>query len=310
MSVTIDVPGKAILFGEHFVVYGARALALGVNPGVSVTWERASAGHELHIPQWDLALRADNEGNELQQAFAALLDALGFDVPPLRIAAAMHLPSGSGLGSSASLGIATLIACEEAAGVFLSREERVAAGFSWERVFHGNPSGFDHATAIYGGLVSYQRHAQPALTPHHCTTTLQLVIAQVQPGASTRRMVEGVATWREANADTFAALLREADQRFERALQAIERANLSVLGQLMDDNHRALQQIGVSTPALDVAVQRAREVGALGAKLTGAGGGGCMIALVNEESATQVAAALQPLALRVIHARHEGARTP
>lgn len=309
MSLPIDVPGKAILFGEHFVVYGARALALGVNPGVSVTWERVSAGHELHIPQWDLALRADNEGNELQQAFAALLTALEFEVPPLRVTAAMHLPSGSGLGSSASLGIATLIACEEAAGVSLSREERVVAGFSWERVFHGNPSGFDHATAIYGGLVSYQRNRQPALTTHDCATDLQLVIAQVQPGASTRRMVEGVAAWRDTHAEAFAALLSDAERRFEHALQAIEHADLSTLGALMDDNHRALQEIGVSTPALDFAVEKARAAGALGAKLTGAGGGGCMIALVNEESATHVAAALQPLALRVMHARHEGART-
>lgn len=312
VTKTIDVPGKAILFGEHFVVHGARALAHGVHPGVTATWQPAAEGHHLYIPQWNLHADADHHGDDLQQAFAAMLLALSksplqHNIPPLTVQAHIHLPSGSGLGSSAALGIATLIACEQAGEFTLSNEERVRVGFSWEKIFHGNPSGFDHATAIYGGLVSYQRHAPQALTTHPCDQALRLVIAQVEPGASTRAMVEGVARWATANTNAFATLLNEADKRVDDALDAIRRHDLATVGHLMNDNHKALQTIGVSTEKLDRAVKIARENHAFGAKLTGAGGGGCMIALVNEERAPQVAAALSPHALRVLQTHIEGA---
>lgn len=275
------------------MVHGASAIAVRVPGGAHITWS-VHDEHVLEIPRWSLSLRPDaGSSAELARAHRALLDALPFRCPPTRLVAHLEIPSGAGLGSSAALGVAALRALEAAAGVTLSDEARFELVFHWERVFHGNPSGFDHATSLCEGFTIYQRGQTPPFRAQALKRPLTLVIAHVEPGASTAQMVAGVGEWARAHTDVWATLMLDAHARADALLALLDAGDWAAAGALFDENHAALQQIGVSTPALDQACEAARRAGAYGAKLIGAGGGGCVAALVDSERAAAVEAALQ-----------------
>lgn len=267
------------------MVYGAPAIAMAIPRAVSIYAEEHTA-LKLDIPQWNLELKPDPEGSDLARALAALVRELPSQ-PALRLCANIALPSGVGLGSSASLGVAVLEALNHHAHWQLSKAQRYDLLFAWERVFHGNPSGFDHATAMHHGLTDFERFRDPPIRNVPCTQDLQVIVAQIDAGASTRKMVEGVAAWNAAHPTEFQRLLERATQRAKNLHAALQRPDLSpnswsrILGDLLQENHFDLQKIGVSTPALDAACNAAQHAGAYGAKLIGAGGGGCILALVD-----------------------------
>lgn len=290
--------GKVILLGEHAVVHGVAAIAAGLRDGARAALvERRAAS--LHVAPWNVTARPD-DGTSLGAAFSALLRAREDDRRPSEpapthghIEACVALPGSAGLGSSAALAVALLRALDIADGIERDFARSQAVALAWERVFHGNPSGIDTALALVGGLVRYRRSAgsEPSLVPLSAARPLTLVVGQSGEPGSTRAMVERVAThrgregWDEALAD-IEALVRCAEQ-------AIVDGALDVLGNAMGRCHERLAAWGVSTPRLDAMCERARAAGALGAKLTGGGGGGCMIALVASENvAAQVADAL------------------
>lgn len=268
------------------MVYGAPAIALCIPNAVRI---HATPHHQLQldIPQWQLTLLPDPEGPDLGKAFAALVDQLP-SKPQLRLHAELSLPSGVGLGSSASLGVAVLNALDQYAQWGLSAQQRYELMFAWEGVFHGAPSGFDHATAMHDGLTYFERFSTPPIRELTCARPMRVIIAQIDDGASTRTMVEGVAQWKVAHPDAFASLLERAHVRAQRFLTLLNASSMDAatwnqeIGQLLTENHVDLQQIGVSTPALNDACQVAEQAGAFGAKLIGAGGGGCIVAWVDD----------------------------
>lgn len=295
----VVVSGKAILLGEHFVVYGAPAIAVSIPNAVTMT-AHSSNRLQLDIPQWQLSLVPNAAGTALERALHALLDVLPTP-SPVRLQATMHLPSGVGLGSSASLGVAVLRTLCALEGWTLSDAERYEHLFAWEKVFHGQPSGFDHATAMHGGLTYFERFSTPPLRNIPLPRTLDVLIAQIDDGASTDEMVGGVRRWRDAHPQEFDTLLRRAKSRADDFVQSLDDASLSStawntqIGKLLSQNHRDLQQVGVSTPSLDAACAHAEAAGAWGAKLIGAGGGGCILALVDSQTRDNVERALKPL---------------
>lgn len=290
----LSVSGKAILVGEHFAVYGASAIAVALPDAVRV-YRETSERVELSIPQWGAIFAPDAAGAPLSQAFAELLAALP-PSKPLRIALSIAVPTGVGLGSSASIGVAVLRALCEANGWRFSDAEQYALLFHWERVFHGTPSGLDHAAALREGLTRFRRFEEPPLLALPLAHPLHLVLAHVSDGASTKAMVDHVRAWRDAQRADFDALLASAEDRAERLLGALDAGAHADAGALLDDNHRDLQRIGVSSPALDAACARARAAGAFGAKLVGAGGGGCILALTDAAHFHPVREALDGLA--------------
>jgi mevalonate kinase len=160
-----------------------------------------------------------------------------------------------------------------------ARTRVLAAADAWERVFHGNPSGIDAAAAECGGCIEYSREtgAEPVVLGR----PLPLVVAAAGPPASTREMVEGVARLAARRPEVFQKTIAGITALVKNARLCIEAGDLPGLGKLMDLNQMLLSGLMVSTEAIERACETARLAGALGAKLTGAGGGGCVVALAD-----------------------------
>ncbi len=282
--------GKVILLGEHGVVYGRPALAAGLDRGVVATADRAEAD-AIEVPQWGLRLHATADGPELGQAFHAILASYAADRPRLLVRAEVALPAGAGLGCSAAIGVAVLGAVDHALGIERSAEERGEACMAWERVFHGNPSGLDNTMAACGGLALFRKGSAPE--PLRGAPRFTLVIGDSGESASTKTMVDQVARLHQKEPARI-------DQVFDGMASLVQNGRLAVLagdtlalGQLLDLNHALLSSLLLSTPTLERMCEAARTAGAFGAKLTGSGGGGCMIALVDQTSAEAVRDAVE-----------------
>jgi mevalonate kinase len=292
--------GKVILLGEHSVVYGRPAIAAGLDRGCSARVERAQPGapDTLSVEPWGVSVSAAQPENDpdrelLRRGFAVVCEALDARWralgraarPSIRLHANLEIPGGAGLGGSAALSVAVVRAIDLVLDTPQDPEALVAASIAWERVFHGNPSGVDSAMAVHGGLARYVR-GQPLLHVRGAKP-LQLVVGNSGEHGSTKSTVASVARQHardpikaEQIFDAIAALVNNAQS----ALEAGEHARL---GQLMDLNQKLLNGLLLSTTKLEDMCQRARGAGALGAKLTGGGGGGCMIALAHDVTASE-----------------------
>ncbi len=292
--------GKAILLGEHAVVYGHPALAGAIDATVRCAWRPIDAtvrtyGHDtvlrVHAPAWDLDLEiesgaefTDESLGDPERAVAALVHGLdvhlGVDVlaalGPGEIVLDTRLPAAAGLGSSASMAVAVTRALSEAMGRHLTNEEIATLAHCAERCFHANPSGVDVALAANGGLGLYYRGRglEPVDAP-----PLRLAVGLTGVPRSTAVMVSRVAAaWeaQRARVDDDLATLGAAALA---GAEAMRQGDVARLGKLMDGAHQVLAGLGVSSVEIDRMCEIARAAGALGAKLTGAGGGGAVIAL-------------------------------
>ena len=262
--------GKVILVGEHAVVHGHAAIAAGLKGGVTVV---ASPGTgRLEVPAWSLTATAD-DGSSVGRALAAVLDrvgARGFD-----FAAEAAIPSRAGVGSSAALAVALARAAAEATGQ-RDPELVAAAVFAAESVFHGTPSGIDAAAATTGAVGKFTR--ADGWRPIPVLQTMTICVGLSGRPRDTSAQVASVGRLRErlSAADGVLALMgRLADD----AQAALACGDVDGLGRILDAAHGLLAALRVSSPELDALVHDARAAGAIGAKLTGAGGGGAVIAL-------------------------------
>jgi mevalonate kinase len=284
--------GKVILLGEHSVVYGRPALAAALGIGVTATASPASAD-VLRVTPWGVSIAPSHDAEEpLARAFAAVLAGYEGARSPLASDADCALPAGAGLGCSAAVGVAVLGAIDEALGIERTNEARGEAALVWEKVFHGNPSGVDNAMAACGGVAVYTR-GKP-LAPVRVARPLPLVICHSGEPSLTKTTVAHVARFHareqkraEETFDAIAAIVIN-------GRNAVEQGDLKHLGQLFDMNHMLLSTMLLSTDRLEALCKAARTAGALGAKLTGGGGGGCMIALAEDtNAAAEIARALE-----------------
>ena len=262
---------KAILVGEHAVVYGHPALATGLSAAILA--EATKGTGRLRVPAWELEATA-GDGSPAGQALAAILRRL--DAPPLDFELRAQFPSRAGLGSSAALAVAVARAAAAASGRPSDDGAIDAAVDEAEAIFHGNPSGIDAAAAKSGRTGRFTR--ADGWRPVPVLQAIKLCVGLSGRPRDTAAQVAAVARLRQRLSvadDILATLGKLTDD----AAGALAIGDVDGLGRTFDAAHGLLCALRVSGPELDALVHTARAAGAIGAKLTGAGGGGAVIAL-------------------------------
>ncbi len=310
MSTRGTASGKVILFGEHAVVYGVPAIAVGIDRGawaLAAPSDDASAPSTLVARGWNIRVtEAEAEQVPLARALRDLLAVTRAAVPEGRIPpsvmieAEADLPPGGGLGCSAALGVAVARALDATASAEVIAERVMV----WERVWHGNPSGVDAAVAAMGGCVLFERGV--GISRVSLGTPLRLCVGHSGQASSTKSMVEAVARLRTRRPEIAQKTFDGIESVVKNGKLALQAGDLTAVGQLLDLNQMLLSGLFVSTPEIEQMCGTARAAGALGAKLTGAGGGGCVVALVpGQEVSERVLAAWKAEGFEAFAARVE-----
>lgn len=274
--------GKVILLGEHAVVYGRHAIAAPVPLAVQVKIKPCERGVHLVIPRWGLEHQLQ-EHPEKRQSFekpaALILEKLGLLRRAMRIEVYPNVPRAMGLGGSAALAVAIIRALDQHFALGLSDEEVNNLAFEGEKVAHGTPSGIDNAVATFGKFLLYRSGDTPQITELRVERPIEAVIGMSGVESLTAKMVARVRDGWTKNKGLYERLFDQIDSLVLRGVKAIESYDLEQLGDLMNICQGLLNSIQVSSWELEELIQIARENGALGAKLTGGGGGGSMIAI-------------------------------
>jgi mevalonate kinase len=299
-----SAPGKVILFGEHAVVHGRPAIAVPVMQiRATATLEPAPPGSGLTLIASDLgkniSLATAPEDEPLATAARLTLTHLSSSEPDATLTVSSTIPIASGLGSGAAVSAALIRALAGFLGHTQEPAETSALVFEIEKIHHGTPSGIDNTVVVYEQSVYFVR-GQP-IERLTVAAPFTLLIGDTGTRSSTKSVVEYVRqAWKQDPAH-YDALFDQIGNIADEARQAIESGDVDALGPLMDDNHELLIELGVSSSKLDKLVEAARFAGAMGAKLSGAGQGGNMIALVEDGFAEEVTEALEEEgAVRVI----------
>ena len=288
--MTVVGYGKIILLGEHAVVYGYPALAAALDRGVTLAAVPTPAGGSLRIElaAWGLRVTVDDE-HPVSRSLAAIADALGAGRPAVSLIGDAQIPFGAGLGSSAALAVAVARALAGHRRQALDLAGLTAAAGASEALVHGRPSGVDVALAIAGGIGVFRRAS--GLLPLTGVPPLRVLVGPSGEPRSTAAMIARVAEVTAGRTDD--ARLRELGALADTGTAALLAGDHPALGAAMTRAHAVLAQLGVSTARLDALCDAARAEGALGAKLTGAGGGGAVIAAAPRDREAAVLAAWQ-----------------
>jgi mevalonate kinase len=305
MGVVASAPAKVILFGEHFVVYGEPAIVLAIDKRAYATVD-CREDKSLHLRSANLSLagyfengvfkiekgdarEARSRFEPVKLAVERVLGTYGENVG-LDIKINSTIPVAAGLGSSAAVVAAVTVAVGTLLHVKMSKEDVFRITYEAEKVVHGTPSGVDPAISTFGGALLFQMDT--GFKPLEVKTDIPLVIGDTGVERSTRVQVEKVQKVMGSYPRIAEPLRKAAREIVLCAMDAFGESNLKTLGDLMNINHALLCGVGVSDESLESLISAARKAGALGAKLTGAGGGGCMIALANDERLEQVLQAI------------------
>lgn len=298
-AILASAPGKIILFGEHAVVYGRPAIAVSV----SQVKAKASVMAEPRGPAGSVAIRAPDIGldemladlpaeNPLALAVRRTLRSLGVERPPafsLRISST--IPLAAGLGSGAAVSVAVI----RAVSVFLGHPlpDNIVSDLAYEveMLHHGTPSGIDNTVIAYARPVYFTRGLPIEI--FQAPVPFMIVIGDTGVASPTALAVGDVRQAWQANPAHYEPIFDAIGRIAQAARLAIEGGQPALLGPLMDENQALLCELGVSSPELDRLVAAARLAGALGAKLSGGGRGGNMIALAAPQEAESVAAGLK-----------------
>ncbi|MFA4824879.1 MAG: mevalonate kinase [Methanoregula sp.] len=272
---TWSAPGKVFLFGEHAVVYGKPGIAMAIKPRVFVTVRNTKRPQRAKSPYIDGCFEA--------------MGVMG------SVYINSQIPSSSGLGSSAAVTVATLSAINDEFSLHKTREDIADMAFEIEKtVQKGRASPTDTTVSAYGGIVLISGGSRRRLPPQN----IHLVIGDSLVSHSTSKMVEQVSELKKKHPNIV-----------DPVLDAIEGVSLSAihhlnnpkeLGKYMNMNHALLEVLGVGHPQLGKMVLAARAAGAFGAKITGAGGGGCMVALCPKPIKHRIASAIEACDARAI----------
>jgi len=292
MKAAASAPGKVILFGEHFVVSGYPALVTAIEPRAVVRVQRAEkktvvksgnvvgvwseGGEQLYPPKnvknhlqtlYDMATKLLEE-NSMHGCFEAEIFS--------------QIPGSAGLGSSAAVSVAFAKALSDLYGLGLGQEAVIKYAMLAEREFHGTPSGIDPHIAALGGAILYSGPGNYRRV--NINNPIDIAVLHTGVRRKTSTMVAHVQDFARNNPEVFREMAEFYGEVLARGLEAVEKGDVVGLGRLMTLNHILLRVLGVSSKAVEKAFEALLGLGMYGAKLTGAGGGGCVIAVGPETS--------------------------
>jgi mevalonate kinase len=296
-----SAPAKVILFGEHFVVYGGPAILASISRRIAV--DACTTNENRVVIRSDIGVAGEYstsaftvlEGgieakatlDPLYSAVRRVLSARNKKTG-IEISVSSSVPPGIGLGSSAAACVATVAAVNSLFQKKQSRQKICKLAIESERMIHKNSSGADCYVSTFGGLIHYSK--AKGFKKIRSKGPLALVIASTGVRHSTGDLVAGVKKFRDRNEPQFGSLAKQAADLCAQAQGAITSGRRDKLGALMNENHAILRQIGVSHYKADDLIDICSRAGALGAKITGAGGGGAVIALAaNKQDGAKIA---------------------
>ena len=291
--------GKLILLGEHAVVYGSAALAVPLPEAVVARCCEQGDGHSLYIPNWNIAAGSLEEAPEAAAAIVKeIVRQLARDHGGLRFDVDAHIPAGMGLGASAALAVAIARSVSDLLSLGLDDAAINAVAFDCEKISHGDPSGVDNTVAAFSRPILYRR-GDDASKATLAADAPPILVCHGEDRGETRALVSAVRQRYDDNTPAFEAIFAQIDDLAVAAAKDLEGGDFPSLGAKMNVCQGLLNAIGVSTPDIENMVSIARNAGAIGAKLTGAGGGGSIVALCpgNED---KVAGALRDAGYRVL----------
>jgi len=281
-------PGKVILCGEHFVVYGEPAIVAAIDLKAHA-YASFTDGPGIHVYSSRVS---ENALKPIHDVIKLLVESKGAKLidKGLTVSINSNIPISAGLGSSAAVSVASILAVSKLLGFKLKKSEVVALGVKAEEIIHGRPSGVDPTISVYGGMLVFKiggriRRIKPA-------RPIELIIADSGLKRSTGVMVRKVSELASKHPAIFLRLRSTARMIVREAIEAIIEGDVEKLGVMLNLNHGLLSAIGVSNTRLEKLTYAAREAGALGSKITGAGGGGCIIALARPGESDRIVSSL------------------
>ncbi len=286
--------GKAILFNEHFVVYGIPSIVSAIgNYTIAKINSSQKNGYELNDNRG--ATPGYKEGKLEQQKISIenIINKMNLDIQKkgVNIELCGNLYAASGIGASAASCVAIARALSNYYNLNLSDEEINEIAYEGEKGYHGTPSGVDNTASTFGGLIWFEKSDNNVIEKIEIPNPIEVVMGNTGKVANTELAVNGVRERKNNNPQKYKEIFNRAENIAYLAKRAFKEEDYAELGKLMNENHKLLQQIEVSTKELDFLVNIAREHGSYGAKLTGGGLGGNIIALtpgrdLQEEVAT------------------------
>jgi len=280
-----SAPGKVILFGEHFVVYGVKAILCSINKRVTVTAEKTSERKiSINSKIGKLELEPDKPISEINSPLKPFYYLANKSIENkdsgIRIQIDSEIPLGAGLGSSSACCVAGAAAIFKLFGN-ISREEVLKLAIEAERTIFENTSGADCTVCTYGGIMEYDKNK--GFKKIQYKPNFQLVIINSNIEHSTQSMVSKVKEFENKNTEEFSRLSDLESKLVEDVLKLVKENKIQEIGQKMNQNQKYLENIGISNKELTKMIRIGQE-SSFGAKITGSGGGGCIFALTNESN--------------------------
>jgi len=279
-------PGKIILFGEHFVVYDNRAILGAIDKYATVTSEKTNTDNILISSSLgQSSIKKDEDVGKVEKKFRPffyiakkVIEKNNFD-KGISIKIESNIPIGAGLGSSSACCVA---ASASIANLFsdTTDKEILELAIQAEKTIFPNSSGADCTVSVYGGIIEYQK--EKGFTKIDTENEFFFLIIDSEQIHATDKVVERVKKFKEENKDMFAELCSEEERLITKALDSMKSNDLETIGKCMAQNEIFLEQIGVSNDVL-LSITKEIEMITFGAKITGAGDGGCIIALTQKD---------------------------
>jgi mevalonate kinase len=282
-----SAPGKIILFGEHFVVYGVKAILCAINKRVTVNASKIQENRILIKSNiGDLNMPPNRPITEIRSPLKPFYFLANKMIKKynqntgIEIIIQSEIPLGVGLGSSSACCVAGAAAISRLFSK-TSKEEILELAIEAERTIFQNTSGADCTVCTFGGIMEYDK--KNGFVKINSKPNFHLVIANSKIEHSTETVVANVKQFKEKNEEKFSNICKEESELINETLILLKNNDLSNLGKKMLKNQEYLETIGVSNEKLDSMIQLAQK-STFGAKITGAGGGGCIIALTDESN--------------------------